>query len=338
MPLPPTFPGAQRPLRFPLRIAGTSNVPAGLPVATAALVTRVTPARDPADVEARTGIASRRFAAPDTSSAELGSVALREALEVAGLPATALARIILVSSGAGDLVFPATANLVAAKLGLQGTCDCFDLSNACMGFLTALDVAARGIATGSGPVGIVVTELASHAIEPEDPRPYLVFGDGIAAVVVTPDDCGGGILGSWLRNDGIAFGNVRLANPIMTGRREMIRFTASNAQMGMEAIAAVRRATDEVLSQAGARLCEVDWVLPHQPNGSLLTAIVQELGVPEACVVRVVHETGSVGAASIPISLDRLLRTRPVRPGDLILMVGVGAGLSSGAILYRVGA
>ena len=320
-----------------IRIAGTCAVPAGPAVSTAELVTRVTPPRDAADVEARTGIRSRRFAAPDASSADLGALALQGALSAADLPASALARIILVASGSEDLVFPATANLVAARLGLRGTCDCFDLSNACMGFLSALDVAARSIATGSGPVGIAVTELASHVIGPEDPRPYLVFGDGVAAAVVTGDGRGGGILGSWLRNDGVAFGNVRLANPIMTGQREMIRFTASHAQMGAEAIDAVRRATDEVLRQAGLTLSDVHWVLPHQPNGSLLAAIMQALDLQAERVVPVVHETGSVGAASIPISLDRLLRTRPVAPGDRILMVGVGAGLASGAILYQVG-
>lgn len=327
-----------RPVRFSVRIAGTGTVAPGRSVPTAEVVTHVTPPRDAAEVTARTGIASRRFAHPDESPAQLGAEALRRALAAADLPATALTRLIFVTSGSGDLLFPATANLVAAALGLAGSCDCFDLSNACMGFLTALDLGARSIATGSGPIGITVVELASRVITADDPRPYLVFGDGVAAAVLTPGRPGEGILGCHLWNDGVLFGNVRLANPIMTFRRETIRFTASSARMGDEAIAAVRRSAAVVLGEAGLTLADVDWVLPHQPNGPLLEAIIAALGVPRARVIPVVHEVGSVGAASIPISLDRLLRTRDVRAGDHILMVGVGGGLSSGAILYRVGA
>jgi 3-oxoacyl-[acyl-carrier-protein] synthase III len=81
----------------------------------------------------------------------------------------------------------------------------------------------------------------------------------------------------------------------------------------------------------------VEWVLPHQPNGSMLAAIMRELQLDPERVVRLVDAVGSVGAASIATSLDRLLRTRPVRAGDRVLMVGVGAGISYGATLLRLG-
>src|SRR5262249_37923666 len=163
-------------------------------------------------------------------------------------------------------------------LGLAGTCDCFDLDNACMGFLTALDVGIRSVATGTGPVGIVVVELGSRIIDPADPRPYVVFGDAVAAVVLTSEPSGGaGVLATWLRNDGIGGGDVVLPNPLHSGRRETIRFTAPNKRLAADAIAWIRRATDAVLAEAGMTLAEVEWVLPHQPNGTLLRAIVDEL-------------------------------------------------------------
>jgi 3-oxoacyl-(acyl-carrier-protein) synthase III len=324
-------------VKLPVRIAGTSSIPVGPVIPTAEIVKRVEPPRDPDDIERRTGIASRRFAPRDATAAELGASALASALERAALSAHALERIILVTSGGVDLIFPATANLIAARLGLAMTCDCFDLANACLGFLTALDIAARGIATGSGPVGIAVVELPSRRITPSDPRPYLVFGDAATAAVITPARGREGVLGSWLRNDGIAFGNVRLESEVLTGRIETIRFTASHATIGREAIDAIEAATRAVLKQAELTLDEVDWVLPHQPNGALLDAIVQALGVDPARVVPVVRELGSAGAASIPVSLDVLMRERPVRAGDRVLMVGVGAGLSCGAMLYEVG-
>ena len=321
---------------LPLRVAGTAHIAPGEPVSTAALVERLSPRPDPAAIEARTGIASRHFATPSpTRGTELGVQALREALAVASMPAEALRRLIYVSSLGGDLLAPANANRVAAGLGLVRTCDCFDLSNGCMGFLAALDIAARSLATGLGPVGIVVVELGHRVTTPEDPRPFLVLGDAAVAAVVERGRDGEGVLASWLRNDGVAGGNVWMAHPVVTGHRETVRFTASGRQMGEEVIGYIREAADAVLAEAGLALSAIEWVLPHQPNGSLLDAIVAALAIPADRVVRMVHDVGSVGAASIPISLHRLLRGGRLRPGDRILMIGVGAGISYGATLLR---
>jgi len=323
---------------LPIRISGSASLGPGRAVGTAELVERLATPRDAAEIERRSGIASRYFAEPSSSYADLGATVLRLALDEAGLRPEELARIVFVCSLGGDMLFPATANLVAARLGLAGTCDCFDLNNACMGFLTALDLAARGIATGEGPVGIVSVELPSHFITPDDPRPYLVFGDAAVAAVVERARSDGGILASWLRNDGVAFGNVRLGHAGLTGHHETIRFTAPSARMSEEAVDAVRRATDAVLAGAALTLDDVRWILPHQPNGAFLETIIAALGVPVSRVMRVVQEFGSVGSASMPVSLDRLLHTAPVRPGDRVLMVGVGAGISSGAVLLELDA
>jgi len=322
---------------IPVRIAGTATVRPGRAVPTADLAAMVQPPRDARDVEARTGIVSRHHAHPGATAAELGAAALRAALDAAGMSAEALARLFFVDSLGGDMLIPATSNGVAAALGLAGTCDCLDLNNACMGFLSALDLGARSLATGSGPVGIVVVELGSRYVAPTEPRPFLVLGDGVAAVVLDVARGDEGILASVLRNDPTRDTGVRLKHGSLTGQPERIRFGISNEHLSRMAIDAVRRSVDAVLSESGLRLADMDWVLPHQPNGTMLEEIVRLLGLDGDRVVRVVHEVGSVGAASIPISLDRLVRTRPVRPGDHILMAGVGAGLSTGAMILRLG-
>jgi 3-oxoacyl-[acyl-carrier-protein] synthase III len=296
---------------LPVRIAGTASFQPGPAYRTAELAERVTPRRDPADAVARTGITSRHFAAPESRAVDLGGEALRAALASAALRPDALRRLIFVSSVGGDQIAPANANLIAAGLGLSGSCDCFDLNNACMGFLTALDLGARSVATGVGPVAIVVVELLSRYTTPEDPRPYLVLADAVAAVV--------------------------LVNAGLTGRRETFRFAGSNQQIHEHALAAIRRSADAVLTEAGIGLDAIDWVLPHQPNGSMLAAIMRELALDPARVVQLVDVVGSVGAASIATSLDRLLRGGRARPGDQVLMVGVGAGISYGAALLRLG-
>jgi 3-oxoacyl-[acyl-carrier-protein] synthase III len=323
---------------IPVRIAGTASVRPGRPVTTAELAARLHPRRETADVEARTGIVSRHLSENGTTAAELGAQALRAALAAADMPPRSLARLIFVDSLGGDMLIPTTSNGVAAALGVAGTCDCFDLNNACMGFLSALDLAARSVATGHGPVGIAAVELGSRYITPEEPRPFLVLGDGVAAVVVDEARGNEGILASFLRNDGTIDSGVRLRHAALTRAPETIRFGASSEGMSRIAVDAVRRSTDAVLAEAGLALGDIEWVLPHQPNGTLLTEMIRSLDIDPARVVRVVHEVGSVGAASIPISLDRLLRSGAVGPGDRVLMVGVGAGLSSGAILYRTGA
>jgi 3-oxoacyl-[acyl-carrier-protein] synthase III len=327
---------ASHTLLLPVRIAGTASLRPGRAVTTAELVKRVTPQRDAIETEARTGIVSRHFADPESTASDLAAQALRQALTAAGLPAQALKRVIFVHSWGGELLAPATANLVTAALGLDGTCDCFDLNNACMGFLTALDIGARSVATGCGPVGIAVVELLSRFTTPEDPRPFLVLADGVAAVVLDEGRPGEGILGSYLRNDGKAGGDVVMAHPGLTHKAETYRFVSSNERISRNAVDAVKRAAAAVLAQAGLSVADVQWILPHQPNGSMLASIIRELQLDPDRVMTIVREVGSVGAASIPTSLDRLLRGQRVRPGDRILMVGVGAGISSGGILFQV--
>jgi 3-oxoacyl-[acyl-carrier-protein] synthase III len=129
-----------------------------------------------------------------------------------------------------------------------------------------------------------------------------------------------------------------LASPAITGKRETIRFTGSNKQIATDAVGWIRRGVDAVLAEAGISLGDIAWVLPHQPNGALLDAITRELAVEADRIVPVVRETGSVGAASIPISLDHLWRSGRVREGDRLLLVGVGAGISAGALILQVGA
>jgi len=322
---------------IPVRIAGTASVPAGRAVSTAELAARLGAEVDVAAIEAKTGIASRYFAQEGDTAAEFGARALRQALAMADVRAEHLQRLIFVSSLGGDALIPATANKVAAALGLRGTCECFDMNNGCMGFLSAFDVGARSVATGRGPVAIVVGELGSRFITPEDPRPFLVVGDGVAAAVLERGGAGEGILASWLRNDGTIAGDVALEHPGLTGRRETTRFTSSNRHITELAVEAYRWSIEAVLHEAGLPLGEVEWIVLHQPNGSLLRAVTDALALDVARMVSVVREVGSVGAASIPISLDRLMRSRRVRPDDRILMAGVGAGASYGAILLRVG-
>lgn len=317
------------------RILGTSSLLPGRAVETSEVAARAMPEKPKGWLEGRTGIRTRYWAPPGTRAADLGAEALRRALDAAELPPEALRRILFVSSAGGDTLLPASANAVADALGVYDTCDAFDVNNACVGFLTALDIAARSAATGLSPVGIVVVELGSAFITPEDPRPYAVLGDAAAAVVVGPGRPGEGVLSVKLGNNGASGRTVVLDHPRFPGARRTVSFAIPSREMGRRAIELITGSVRAVLAEAELPLSSVEWLLFHQPNGPMFDAFVEALGARGERTVRVVHEIGSVAAASIPVSLDRLFRSRRVRPGDRILMAAVGSGVSYGSILYQ---
>jgi len=319
------------------RILGTGSALPDGRRSTVELARRALPERDPVEVARKVGIDERRWLAPDEEAADLAARALAQALDGARLHARDLRRVIFVSSTGGDRLIPATANDLLARLGLDDDCDAFDLNNSCAGFLSALDVAARTVATGVHPVAVVAAESFSRYLSPSVPRSWLVLGDAAAAVVLGPST-ESGLLASHLRNSAELRGMMATPHPGRTGRVEHLEFQASHEELLASAILHMRRAAKRVLDEARLSLDDVRWFLPHQPNGHMLDHILADFAIDRERAVDVVREAGSVGAASLALSLDRLLRTRPVRAGDRALLLGVGGGTAYGAILYQWGA
>lgn len=320
---------------IPVRILGSGSAVGDRAVPTAELARVI--GMDPDEAVARTGIRNRYFVGEGQDVTTLAADALREALDEAGLSGGDLARVIIVSSTGGDVRIPATANRVLGALGIGRTCDAFDVNNACTGFLTGLDLAARSVATGMGPVAVVAAERFSDCIGPDMPRSYLVMGDAAAGVIVgrAPEGDGEGIEAAVLRNAADFYRGIVMehATPEAPSR---VEFRERNKLIATTAIGGVVAAVKQTLAEAGLGLGDMDWVVPHQPNGRLLGAMVDAMGVPAERVVPVVDEIGSVGAASAPFSLHRLLRSGRVKPGQRLLLCAVGAGMSYGAMVYRV--
>ena len=283
----------------------------------------------------KSGIETRRWIEPGTLAAALGGRALEQALAQADLPPGALRRIIFVSSTGGDHLLPATAHDVADRLGLSETCDAFDVSNSCVGFLTALDIGCRSVATGEGPVGIVAVETFSRQLSPQGPRAFVVLGDAAAAAVLRPSPRGG-LLASYLRTSDRLRGKMTMALPGTPGARPYHDFDARSRELLDSALASIGAAVNEVLARAALPLSAVDWFVLHQPNGSMYARLVEALGIDFSRTVNVVRDLGSLGCASVPTGLDRLFRTRPVESGQRILLASVGAGTAYGAALYEV--
>jgi 3-oxoacyl-[acyl-carrier-protein] synthase III len=319
-----------------VRILGTATVLPGPARPTSEMARAVSPPVG-ALWEVRTGIRARHLAEPGTRMAPLGAEALRRALDAAGLPPEALRRVIFVSSTVGDRTFPATGNRVVSALGIDRRCDTFDLNASCLGFLHGFDIAARSVATGLGPVGIVNVELGSRVISPGEPRLYMRFGDAAVATVVGEARAGEGILASHLVNHSLQLDEVYAMNPLRTGVPEMFRVRRHHAEWRDAGLVALQVAVERVLEVAGLTMGAVDGFLLQQSSGRRLDRMVRLLDLDATRVLRVVEDTGAIGAACMPAALDRLMRTRPPRPGARLLFAGNGGGGGAGAMLYRVG-
>ena len=323
-------------MKVPFRIAGAASLLPGRAVDTVSLVRASMPGRDAEALARRIGIESRHFAVAEESVASVGAAVLTRALAAAGLAPEALRRVILVNSHAGDHPIPATVNALLETMGLHDTVGGFDLNNACTGFVSGFDAAARMVATGEGPVAVVAVELLSRFIGPSQPRSYVVLGDAAAAVVLTEAQGPGALLAADFGNDGRKLPTVTLAHPGLTGQDEKIVFGAPGPDFAQYAIDGLVTSVRRVLDRAALTPTEVDWWAFHQPNGELLDAFLDRLALDPARTVRVVDQIGSVGAASAAYTLERLLATRPVRTGDRLILCGVGAGASRGAVLMQV--
>ena len=309
----------------------------GRPVSTAEICRAAYPSLSGEQLVDRTGIHTRWWSDVELTHAQLGTDLLRRACDAAGMYPRELARIIFVSSEGGDYRCPATANSIAAGLGHAGTCDAFDINNACMGFLTAVDLAARTVITGDGPVGIAVVDLVSRCIAPSNPRSFAVFGDAAAAAIVGPARCQQeGVLASYLRNDGTMSANTIYAHQLAESPQETVRF-GGNREMVMQALCGLESGAKAVLDRARLDIAAIDHVVVHQPNGKMLDSIIKRLGLRASQVTRVVDSVGSVASSSMPLSFAKLIQAKSLAPGQLVLFVGVGAGVSFGALLYRVG-
>ena len=324
---------------IPCQILGTAGFCPGPSVTTAQIVKRAGLSLDADRVVKKTGIVARHWddEPAEERAASVGSKVLLDALGRANLAPSELRRLVFVSSTGGDFLIPATANALLDRAGIDGGCDGFDLNNACMGFLTGLDLAARTVATGLHPVAVVSVELLSRFIGPDDPRPYLVLGDAAGAAVLGPAQRdSSGVLAFAFENRGNRRRTVYLGHPGLTHRRELIAFGSSNRDISEGVVDVIEQSAARVLSEANLSLSDVDWLVPHQPNGSMLDAIVRRLGIAPDRVTRQVETVGSVGSASIAVGLDALFAEKAPRSGDRVLMVGAGAGISYGALLLEV--
>jgi 3-oxoacyl-[acyl-carrier-protein] synthase-3 len=288
-------------------------------------------------ITTRTGIKERRVASPEQAASDLALPAARQALEQAGTTAEDL-DLVVVATATPDMVFPATAAILADELGAKRAA-AYDLLAGCTGFVYALAQAYGALATGLSQRALVVgTETLSKITNWEDRSTCILFGDGAGAAVVAPVP-EGGILGFELGADGS--GGPDLCVPAGGSRRpidpgaleEDAQFIKMNgAEVFRFATRVMVSSAEELLAACGAGVEDVDLYVPHQANKRIIDHAVKNLGLDPKKVFMNIDRYGNTSSASIPIGLAEAQADGRLRDGTRVLMSAVGAGLTWGSV------
>jgi 3-oxoacyl-[acyl-carrier-protein] synthase-3 len=286
----------------------------------------------------RSGIQARHYAASDESASDLAVEAANKALEAAGLSAEQI-DLIIVATSTPDFYgnFPSTACIVQNKLGIRNNGAAFDVAAVCSGFVYALSTADAFIKAGNAKNVLVIgTEVFSRILDFNDRGTCVLFGDGAGAVVMSASS-EPGVLAVKLHADGshgdILCGPSNPTNAAISGQK----FLYMDGQAVFKlAVTVLEKVANEALEHAKMPASDIDWLIPHQANIRIMNGTAKKLGLPPEKMVVTVNEHGNTSAASIPLALDQAVRDGRVKPGQNILMEGVGGGFTWGAVLARM--
>jgi 3-oxoacyl-[acyl-carrier-protein] synthase-3 len=280
----------------------------------------------------RTGIRARHFASDGVHSSDLGLEAAKMALQAAGRVAQDI-DLIIVATSTPDMVFPSTACILQNKLGANG-CAAFDVQAVCSGFVYALAVADSMIQTGAAKCALVVgAEVFSRILDFKDRTTCVLFGDGAGAVVLEASETPG-ILASDLHADGKHVGILCVPGHVSGGGILGDPLLKMDGQAVFKlAVGLLESAARATLAKANLTEADIDWLVPHQANIRIMQSTARKLKLSMDKVVVTVDQHGNTSAASIPLALDAAVRSGQVKPGQTLLLEGVGGGFTWGALL-----
>ena len=285
-------------------------------------------------IRSRTGIAQRHIAADGEQTSDLALAAAREALAAASI-APADVDLIIVATTTPDMVFPSTACILQAKLGARGG-PAFDVQAVCSGFVYALAIADKMVASGAVRNALVVgAEIYSRILDWNDRGTCVLFGDGAGAVVLVPSP-EPGILSAHLHADGHYSDILCVPGQVRNGVVAGSPFVHMDGQGVFKfAVRVLAEVANEALSANRMTAADIDWLIPHQANLRIMDATAKKLDLPLDKVVSTVDVHANTSAASIPLALDVAVRDGRVRAGQCVMLVGVGGGFTWGSVLLR---
>jgi 3-oxoacyl-[acyl-carrier-protein] synthase III len=293
-------------------------------------------------IRTRTGILTRHYADPGVASSHLGSEAARKLLAAKGVRPEEIELIVL-ATVTPDMLFPATACLIQDRLGATKAWG-FDLSAACSGFAYALTVGAQFVGAGSHKKVLVIgADIMTSILDYKDRATCVLFGDGAGAVLVEPASSDSeGIID--FANDVDGSGGCNLYMPgggslhppsAETVEKRMHYVHQEGQQVFKYAVRRMSELACHILERNGLSSRDLALVVPHQANLRIIRAMQERLGVDDSKVMVNIDRFGNTTAATIPLGLMDALDQKRLRKGDLVLLIAVGAGYTTGAVLMR---
>lgn len=332
-------PGAEHPMRGST-IVGLGHAAPERVVTNAELEQRL--GLEPGWIFSRVGIAERRWARDDETLSGMATRAGEMALARAGIDRSTVALTLLATS-TPDHPLPPSAPLVAHNLGLSRS-GAVDMAGACAGFLYALSFADAFVRAWARPVLVIAANILSRRVDMGQRESAVLFSDAAGAVVLAPSPrAGSGVLGVELAADGSAYDLIKIpaggsSRPFAPGLDigDVTMKLSDGRAVFNKAVDMMADSSRLALAAAGLAVDDVDRLVPHQANARIMEATRRRIGVPVERVVSTVASFGNSSAASIPFSLSATAGDDALAAGRTYLLCAVGAGLTGGAIVYRV--
>ena len=289
-------------------------------------------------IRQRTGIAQRYIAAEGELTSDLATKAAEDALKHAGIGAGEVDLIVL-ATATPDETFPASATRVQSNLGIRRGA-AFDLQAVCSGFVYALATADNFIRCGQANTALVIgAETFSRILDWDDRGTCVLFGDGAGAVVLRAGEGQGtaadrGVLSTHLFSDGQYHDLLYVdGGPSSTRTSGLLRM--AGREVFRHAVVKLAEAVDAALAANGVKGKDVDWLIPHQANRRIIDAMAERLHLPPERVVVTIDRHANTSAASIPLAMAEAAGDGRIRPGQLVLLEGMGGGFTWGSALIR---
>lgn len=283
-------------------------------------------------IRERTGIVQRHIASDHESSASMGTLAAQKAMEYADFDPN-LIDLIIVATSTSDRLFPSTACLIQEKLHLHGF-PAFDVTAACSGFSYALATADNFIRAGQAKHALVIgSEVMSRVIDWTDRSTCILFADGAGAVLLSAAD-EPGIHSTHLHADGRYQDLLYVPSPLPRYQERPLPYMKmEGSEVFKVAVNELGKLVHETMLANGLSESELDWLVPHQANLRIITAVAKKLSLPMSQVVITLDRHGNTSAASIPIALDCAIRDGRIQRGQKLLLESFGGGFTWGSAL-----
>jgi len=291
-------------------------------------------------IRTRTGIIERRIASSEESTSTLATAAAKQVLSKRGIDPLEV-EMILVATIMPDTPFPSVACKVQDSIGASNAF-AFDISAACSGFVYGLETAVQFIKVGAVRNALVIgAEVLSRCIDWQDRSTCVLFGDGAGAVLLesAQENC---FLGSVLRADGsgqhllyMPAGGTTLPTSIQTIENRQHFLKMKGGELFQAVVPMVCDTITDTCHKAKISIEDIQLIVPHQANVHIIEEVAVYLGIPFERFMCNLHKYGNTSAASIPLALFDAVQEGKIVPGDYVMMVGFGAGLTCAASLVR---